>query len=110
MQHIYVDVAAHATANLIDLNQGTFLLSGIEVRQPNRGQGHGGRLLKKVLNEADREQVTLLLLVEPDGTGLDTAQLTRWYTKHGFTVHPQDPHAMRRTPTSTSTTTERDPS
>lgn len=103
MQHMYVDVPAHATANLIHLSEKLSLLSGIEVLSRNRNAGHGAKLLNTVLADADQEQVTLILLVEPDGStgALNDSQLFAWYGKHGFTIHPQDPHAMRREPQTT---------
>jgi len=52
-------------------------------RGPYRGQGIGTQLLKRILADADQEQVTLFLEVVPSD-GLDVEALSAWYARHGF--------------------------
>jgi ribosomal protein S18 acetylase RimI-like enzyme len=59
-----------------------FVITSIGTR--SRGKGNASRLLKTVLDEADREGVILYLSVEPDGTGLNEEQLRSWYHRNGF--------------------------
>lgn len=62
----------------------TYWLNRIElVRRTPKRQGKGTELLTKICEEADRENVTLLLGVQPDNYA-DFQWLAKWYTKHGF--------------------------
>lgn len=54
---------------------------------------------RAVLDDADRELVTLILSVDPDGTerSLDREQLVAWYRKLGFEfIDPEEGITMRR--------------
>lgn len=62
----------------------TWLFTGIDVAHNERGKGVARDLMRVVLDDADREGVTLILSVEPDGTGLSFEQLKSWYTRLGF--------------------------
>lgn len=61
-------------------------ISRINVPAASRGEGHGSRMLKWIIREADAEQVTLWLEVFPSGP-LDYQQLTNWYKRYGFKPH-----------------------
>lgn len=69
---------------VIDGHPDVWLVTGVTVQSRFRGQGWASKLLDEVLADADREGVTLLLNVDPDGTGLDEAQLRAFYSRRGF--------------------------
>lgn len=78
-----------ATACTMSMGQLGTCITSIEVRE-ERGQGHARALLKQITDDADLEGVTLVLSIEPDGTGLDARALKRWYERAGFTHQPGD--------------------
>lgn len=93
MKHIYADPDHWATVNLMDLTWsplGGWLISGVGVGKPFRGQGHAKRLLQQVLDDADAEGLPLYLSISPDGTGLSQEDLCAFYESLGFT--PYVPH------------------
>jgi len=102
MKDGYTAYPIRATASLMPFDvfePGAWLLTGIEVAYHDRGRGVARGLLKQILTDADSEQVTLCLSVEPDGTGLDAEQLTAWYRRHGFVPLDMDnPRSMVRRP------------
>lgn len=102
MKHTYADIPTHTVIHLMEMLDGVVITS-VGTRQ--RGEGNASRLLKKVLDEADAEGVTVYLSVEPDGTGLTDAQLRDWYRRNGF--EEMDPElsetGMIRHPSSTAT-------
>ena len=65
----------------------------------DRGRGHATRLLEKVMNYADRNELTVVLLVQAyhyaDGRSPDNAGLANWYKKFGF-VDCNDDSVLRR--------------
>jgi N-acetylglutamate synthase-like GNAT family acetyltransferase len=74
----------------------TWLFTGVDVAHNERGKGVARELLRRVLDDADTEGVTLFLSVEPDGTGLDDSQLRDWYARLGF-IESED-NLLMRTP------------
>lgn len=102
MRHSYVDPGGcWATASLLKLNDDRWIVSGVETRSSQRGNGAGSRLLAQICADADREDVTLILMVSSDCTpgSLTNEQLTEWYRRHGF-IQMADigEFAMERTP------------
>lgn len=97
MEHIYADADHIATATTMSFGGNTFALTGITVYRGNRGRGYASRLLRRVLADADKEGVTLLLIVDPDGSigCLDYAQLTSWYERYGFREDPESEIMVR---------------
>jgi ribosomal protein S18 acetylase RimI-like enzyme len=63
-----------------------YIITRIEVAPNLRGRGYGTRLLELVCYEADEEQQTLYLEVQPDGSwgSLTYDQLRKWYERYGF--------------------------
>ncbi len=99
MKHQYYSVEAGTTVDLMCWNDDMWLITRVEVNRKFRGQGHASRMLDLVCADADAERATLVLSVEPDGTGLDTAALMAFYFKRGFVpLAEDDPHALIRTP------------
>lgn len=75
------------TASLLFMKAGrSAILSGIEVAYSLRGLGYGTKLLKLVLEDADKEGYILMLSVATDDTpkALSNDQLRAWYERHGF--------------------------
>jgi GNAT superfamily N-acetyltransferase len=100
MEHSYYDREHYVTAHLIDLGQSQFLLTELQTNAHfgTRGQGHAGRLLQRVLEDADREGVAVCLSLDPDGSlgSLDRDQLAAFYQRRGFAFVAEG--AMRREP------------
>lgn len=101
MQTSYYDLEHSVTAHLWEVKPGEYLLTELQTAQRSRGQGHAARLLATVLEDADREGVTLYLSVEPDYSpgSLDYGALTAFYARRGFTEI--EPGALRRGPSVT---------
>lgn len=58
-------------------------LNRINVPPEFRGKGHGSRLLQRVLDDADEEDVIVMLGINPYGE-MTYDQLRDWYERHGF--------------------------
>jgi ribosomal protein S18 acetylase RimI-like enzyme len=84
MQHSYFLPGIRASADLMFITDKSAMLTRIEVGREHRGQGIGSKLMRVVLDAADNEGFTLMLGVEPDGTGLNHAALVAWYERLGF--------------------------
>ena len=65
----------------------------------DRGKGHATRLLEKVMDYADRHELSVVLLVQAfqyaDKMSPDNAGLARWYRKFGF-EDCEDDNVLRR--------------
>jgi GNAT superfamily N-acetyltransferase len=95
MEHSYVlhsisGRMVRVTASLMHISPRSSILTGIEVEKNLRGRGYGTALLKKVLEDADRLGVILLLSVASDDSprALTNEQLQAWYARHGFMIVP----------------------
>lgn len=62
-----------------------WVITRINVPAKHRGQGHGTRMLKRVLDDADADGVMLELSPLASGP-LDREALVAWYHRHGFEV------------------------
>lgn len=78
-----------AAEKIYDINR-------INVPAAFRGQGHGTVLLKQIIEEAEKDGVTLRLHVFASGA-LTTGQLNRWYKRYGFKTMPNG--TLTRRPT-----------
>ncbi|NUS02043.1 MAG: hypothetical protein HOV97_05710 [Nonomuraea sp.] len=85
MRHHYLEEVGiiPAIADLTMVDETTWELNRINVPAVNRGFGHGSRLLRRVLADADREEATLWLYPHPSGP-LDHEALVAWYQRNGF--------------------------
>ncbi len=72
-----------AIADLTDYYNEGMLITRINVPQKHRGKGHGSKLLKKILIDADKYGVVLWLEILESG-GLSKLQLIKWYERYGF--------------------------
>lgn len=72
-----------AVLDLVDLEDGQYLVTRINVPKPFRGQKIGSALLDEMLAAADSEAITLKLEVV-SSDGLDEDQLIAWYKSRGF--------------------------
>lgn len=70
-------------------------LSHINVPEDKRRQGHATRLLEAICEQADVNQVALLLEVKSDGE-MTNEELKAWYAKHGFLDLQAEPCLMVR--------------
>lgn len=85
MKTCYIDRNTRSIADLVAPGElfPTWVITRINVPREHRGKGHGSALLKRILVDADVEQVTLALEVFPSGP-LDYDDLMYWYHRHGF--------------------------
>jgi len=91
----YIDTDTRTIADLVEpgnLAEPAELSSGwcitrINVPAEHRGRGHGTAILKRLLADADEEQVVLWLEVLSSGP-LDRNALTAWYERYGFELRP----------------------
>jgi hypothetical protein len=68
-------------------------LSHLECTEPKKG--HATKLMQEVCSEADKENIMLLLHVEPYGE-MDKAALQDWYSRLGFFILQETPTIMVR--------------
>lgn len=71
-----------AIADLMEID-GVWWINRINVPNGYRGRGHGTALLMQILEQADYEEVTLRLNINPYGD-LNYHQLQSWYERYGF--------------------------
>lgn len=63
----------------------TARITNVWIDPRHRGRGCGGRMLRAVCRAADAEGVALELFAQQfDRGGMRTADLWKWYEKHGF--------------------------
>lgn len=85
MRTCYVDTEHRAIADLVAPNELTsyWTITRINVPHEHRGKGLGTKLLRRILEDADKAFVILALEPSPSD-GLNYDQLTAWYSRHGF--------------------------
>lgn len=92
MRSDYMDVP---TRSIISLDQAQYApdwtVVRVSVLWPHRHKGFGSMLLKRVCEDADREEITLWLHVQSDWPSIGVYDLTRrdltaWYSRYGFAV------------------------
>jgi GNAT superfamily N-acetyltransferase len=99
MRDSYYDLEHRVTARLLELGDPqTWLVTELQTGRHFRGHGHAGRLLDVVIKDADAEEVTLCLAVQPDGSidCLEYDALIDFYSRRGFELIEEG--AMRREP------------
>lgn len=82
MKNCFILGEVRAIADLVPYLDG-MLLTRINVPEKSRQKGYGSRLLRNILNEADRTQTKLYLAPSSSGW-MTNPQLSRWYNRHGF--------------------------
>jgi len=99
MQHTYSDGEHFATVYLLSVNdKNAYIITGWEINQRYRGRGYASKLFDRVCADADNEGATLMLSVEPDGTGLDLIALFAFYESRGFVRMNESDVGMIRHP------------
>jgi GNAT superfamily N-acetyltransferase len=78
-----------AIADLTQVGERTYEINRLNVPELYRGKGHGRKLLKQVLDEADRCGVTLRCYSMSSGP-LTNSALDAWYKRNGFSRYPDD--------------------
>lgn len=86
-------VAPHLRGGLRELSH---------LESTDKQKGHATALMKQVCEEADKENIMLMLIVEPYGE-MDKSALQDWYSRLGFFILQENPtimvrqaHAVRR--------------
>ena len=82
-------VASHLRGGLREVSH----LTSAEPRK-----GHATQLLRSVIDEADKTNITLMLTADPAEGGMDLGALTDWYTRLGFMTLQDKPRIMIRLP------------
>ena len=83
MQSTYIDFSTRSILNLSELEEKLYEVNRISVLAPHRGKGIGRKLMEEMLQNADREQVSLVLDINPYGD-MNFKQLEAWYGRLGF--------------------------
>jgi predicted GNAT family N-acyltransferase len=82
MKTSYYIEDVRAAADLIFV-EGRWFITRINVPMRHRGLGYGTKILRQILDDADKELVDLWLKIYPSGN-LSYEQLESWYTRYGF--------------------------
>lgn len=87
-----------AIADVSELGTGLYEINRINVPQEHRGKGYGTKILQQILDDADKEQVKLVLSVfSSDMRGImKNDELIAWYMRHGFKMVSYVHHLMER--------------
>lgn len=96
--------SGHATCVLkrsaqipVEMRDGIRELSALETPVEHRKHGDASKLLHDVCEEADRQNLVILLHCEPFGDiELGASQLQAWYERFGFMVIQDEPKLMAR--------------
>lgn len=84
MRDCYLDRESRGIVDLVyEPERDRWWITRVNVPVQVRRGGHGGRLMRRVLTEADEEGVTLCLEVQPSG-GMPLRPLREWYRRLGF--------------------------
>lgn len=86
MRNLYVDPEDRGLVQLTHAGGRYWFIGSLRVGSAHRGAGIGQSLMKRVCADADREDVALALVIEPDprpGT-LSAGALFAWYRRLGF--------------------------
>lgn len=78
--------------------EGSFLITRINVPIAYRRKGLGTEMLKEIIEDADKEGVTLVLECVPSDMKMTQRVLAKWYEKHGFSTHQHLDWIMMRRP------------
>lgn len=88
MLSCYYDGETNSIADLFYIKDAdVWCITRINVPKQFRGKGTGTRLLKQILDAADKEGAVLVLTVS-SSDGLSNDQLDAWYQRHGFVMDP----------------------
>jgi len=63
-----------------------------------QGKGHARELMRSLFEEADKDEITLMVVVQPYEDGLTAEQLEDWYARMGFFELQDEPLIMIRLP------------
>lgn len=82
-------VSSHLRGHLRELSH---------LHSTEQGKGHARELMRNLFEEADKDEITLMVTVHPYEDGLTGEQLEDWYTRMGFFELQDDPKIMIRLP------------
>lgn len=86
MKTAYVSPCGHCRVTLKDMGDGDWFIAYVTTHRDHRRHGLANQQMSRVMADADREEVTLMLDVG-DGyaDAMSKRQLIRWYERMGFT-------------------------
>lgn len=89
MKTAYVSPCGNCRITLKNMGDGDWMIVYVTTRREHRRQGLASQQMSRVVADADREEVTLMLDVG-DGfaEGMSKRQLIRWYERLGFQQYP----------------------
>lgn len=97
MKHFYYDGDHGVTIDLIG-QDALWIITRVETYPTYRRQGYARATLELVCADADKEGSTLMLSVDPDGTGPGRQILLPFYESLGFELMQPTHNTMRRLP------------
>ena len=83
MKAVYLDQNTRSIADLVEIDPNLYLVTRINVPTASRAKGFGSKLLREIIEDADREGTTLEIHPVPSG-GMTRKELISWYRRHGF--------------------------
>lgn len=83
MKSPYIDHQSWAIVDVSEIGDLLYEVNRINVPRRWRGRGIARKLVTKVLEDADREKITLVLDINPYGD-MDYKALKAWYERLGF--------------------------
>lgn len=96
-----------ASATLVHINRDLYHLGDVWTEVEDRNQGYAKGVVKKVVDYADQNNITILLRAQRYGKAtepaLDNRQLEEFYAKFGFEVTDRQPVKMVRRPVARKT-------
>lgn len=85
MKRIYSEAFGCCSAALVKITDEEWEIQSVNTKRENRGKGHARVLMKRILADADREGIVLLLTAGIGReSGLSTEELVEWYCRLGF--------------------------
>ena len=91
-----------ASAKLVFLAEGLFHLGDVWTDTDARGQGYAKGVMRKVVDYADKNHITILLKAQRYGKvtdpALDNHELEAFYSRFGFEITDHAPVKMIRRP------------
>jgi GNAT superfamily N-acetyltransferase len=87
MKTWYVDLETRAIVDVSHARGTVYVVNRVNTPRLHRGKGVARELMRQVLEDADREGVTLTLWINASD-GLTRNQLKAWYRRLGFAPDP----------------------
>lgn len=85
MKKLYTDAYGHASVTLVKVSDEEWEIQNVWTNLGYRKKGHMRLVMRRVLEDADSEQVILLLTSGVGrASGMSAEELVEWYSRLGF--------------------------